>query len=155
MAVTRAILLEHLRNHGRIGEVVVLKKGFFRYLNRLNKAIPATKENVAKIEERKKAWENANNEKRDAAQAMASAVTGLSPLVIRKEAGDTDNLYGSVSAHDVFAELQKAGIEMEKTGVHLANQIKTIGEVTVPIELHPDVIVDLIVKVERAVAIFK
>ena len=140
----KVILTEKITKLGNIGDTVEVKTGFARnYLLPNNKAIRFTKENVA-LFEAKKAELVARHEKAKAdAESKVDAVKNAKLHMIR-QAGDTGQLYGSVSSRDIARALKEiAGVNVESTQVLLGSPIKSVGAFDTKIALHPDVIVDV------------
>ncbi len=138
----KVILTEKITKLGNIGDTVEVKTGFARnYLLPNNKAMRWTRENVA-LFEAKKAELNARHEKaKAAAEANVDAVKNAKFYMIR-QAGDTGQLYGSVSSRDIARTLKEvANVSVESAQVLLGSPIKTIGAFDTKIALHPDVIV--------------
>ena len=138
----KVILTEKITKLGNIGDTVEVKTGFARnYLLPNNKAMRWTRENVA-LFEAKKAELNARHEKaKAAAEANVDAVKNAKFYMIR-QAGDTGQLYGSVSSRDIARTLKEvANVSVESAQVLLGSPIKTIGAFDTKIALHPDVVV--------------
>ena len=138
----KVILTEKITKLGNIGDTVEVKTGFARnYLLPNNKAMRWTRENVA-LFEAKKAELNARHEKaKAAAEANVDAVKNAKFYMIR-QAGDTGQLYGSVSSRDIARTLKEvAGVSVESAQVLLGSPIKTIGVFDTKIALHADVVV--------------
>ena len=140
----KVILTEKITKLGNIGDTVEVKTGYARnYLLPNNKAIRFTKENVA-LFEAKKAELVARHEKAKAdAESKVDAVKNAKLHMIR-QAGDTGQLYGSVSSRDIARALKEiAGVNVESAQVLLGSPIKSVGVFDTKIALHPDVIVDV------------
>ena len=140
----KVILTEKITKLGNIGDTVEVKTGFARnYLLPNNKAIRFTKENVA-LFEAKKAELVARHEKAKAdAESKVDAVKNAKLHMIR-QAGDTGQLYGSVSSRDIARALKEiADVSVESAQVMLGSPIKSVGAFDTKIALHPDVIVDV------------
>lgn len=138
----KVILTEKITKLGNIGDTVEVKTGFARnYLLPNNKAMRWTRENVA-LFEAKKAELVARQEKAKAqAESYVDAVKNAKFYMIR-QAGDTGQLYGSVSSRDIARTLKEvAGVSVESAQVLLGSPIKTIGAFDTKIALHADVIV--------------
>ncbi len=143
------ILLERVGKLGNMGEVVRVKNGFARnFLLPQNKALRATKENRERFEVMKGDLEVRNKELRGEAETAAKKVDGKSVIVIR-QAGESGNLYGSVSPRDIANALGEAGASVNRTQIVLNTPIKTIGMYKVPVALHPEVEVTVSVIVAR------
>ena len=146
----KVILTEKITKLGNIGDTVEVKTGYARnYLLPNNKAMRCTKENVA-LFEAKKAELVARHEKAKAtAESKVDAVKNAKLHMIR-QAGDTGQLYGSVSSRDIARALKEiAGVSVESAQVMLGSPIKSVGAFDTKIALHPDVIVDVTVYVAQ------
>ena len=147
----KVILTEKITKLGNIGDTVEVKTGFARnFLLPNNKAMRFTKENVA-LFEAKKAELVARHEKAKAdAQAHVDAVKNAKLHMIR-QAGDTGQLYGSVSSRDIAVALKEiAGVNVGSAQVMLGSPIKSVGVFDTKIALHPDVIVDVKIYVAQS-----
>ena len=147
----KVILTEKITKLGNIGDCVEVKTGFARnYLLPNNKAMRWTKENVA-LFEAKKAEIVARHEKaKKTAESKVDAVKNAKLYMIR-QAGDTGQLYGSVSSRDIARELKEvAGVAVESAQVMLGAPIKSVGVFDTKIALHPDVIVDVKIYVAQS-----
>jgi large subunit ribosomal protein L9 len=146
----KVILTEKITKLGNIGDTVEVKTGFARnYLLPNNKAMRWTRENVA-LFEAKKAELVARQEKAKAqAESYVDAVKNAKFYMIR-QAGDTGQLYGSVSSRDIARTLKEiANVSVESSQVLLGSPIKTIGVFDTKIALHADVIVPVKVYVAQ------
>ena len=118
------ILLERIENLGQMGDVVRVKPGYARnYLLPQKKAVRATDENRKRFEEQRSQLEATNLERRSEAEAVAVKLDGLAVLLIR-QAGESGQLYGSVSARDVAEAVSAAGFTLERQQVRLHQPIK-------------------------------
>jgi large subunit ribosomal protein L9 len=141
------ILLERVDKLGAMGDVVNVKPGFARnYLLPQEKALRATKANLARFEAEREYLEARNAENRDKAVDAGKGVDGSSVIVIRN-AGDTGQLYGSVSARDIAESLEDKGVK--RNMVVLEQPIKALGLHEVKVRLHPEVTVSVTVNVAR------
>lgn len=143
------ILLERIENLGQMGDVVAVKPGYARnYLLPKNKALRATKDNLAEFETRRTQLEAVNLERRTEAEAVAGKMEGLSVVLIR-QAGDNGQLYGSANARDIATSISEAGFSVARGQVQLDRPIKALGLHTVRVVLHPEVSVDVVANVAR------
>ncbi|MEP3891487.1 MAG: 50S ribosomal protein L9 [Hellea sp.] len=141
------ILLERIEKLGVMGDVVNVKPGFARnFLLPQEKALRATKANLARFEAEREYLEQRNAENRDNAIDAGKGVDGTKVIVIRN-AGDTGQLYGSVSARDIAEELESKGVK--RNMVVLEQPIKALGLHDVKVRLHPEVTVSVTVNVAR------
>lgn len=146
----KVILTEKITKLGNIGDTVEVKTGFARnYLLPNNKAMRYTRENIALFEAKKAEIVARHENAKKAAESKVDAVKNAKLHMIR-QAGDTGQLYGSVSSRDIARALKEiAGVNVESSQVMLGSPIKTIGAFDTKIALHPDVIVDVKVYVAQ------
>lgn len=135
------ILLEKMRNLGALGEKVRVKSGFARnFLIPQGKAVYATKDNLAKFEQRRAELEKAAAEKHKDAIARQAKINAIGAVTISAKAGDEGKLFGSIGTRDIVEAIRKAGIEVEKREVRLAEgTLRNTGEYEVNIDLEGDV----------------
>ncbi|MFZ5608686.1 MAG: 50S ribosomal protein L9 [Pseudomonadota bacterium] len=146
----QVILLERVEKLGQMGDEVKVRPGFARnFLLPQGKALRATKENRAYFESRRKDIEADNLARRSEAEQVAATVEGRSVVMLR-QAGDTGQLYGSVSTRDVAAALAADGIGVRRNQILLDRPIKTLGVHPVRVALHPEVVVSVSVNVARS-----
>lgn len=144
------ILLERVEKLGAIGDVVRVKDGFARnYLLPRKKALRANDANRKLFEANRARIEEENAHRRSDAEKSAKGVDGKTVQLIR-QASNTGQLYGSVSARDVVDALEADGAKVTKSQVVLDRPIKTIGMHEVKIALHPEVAVTVKVNVARS-----
>ena len=142
------ILLERVEKLGGMGDVVNVKPGFARnFLLPQQKALRATKANRARFEAEREYLEKRTEETRAAAATSGEGLDGSSYVIIRK-AGETGQLYGSVSARDVVEAME--GGDVKRNMVNLEQPIKALGLHNVTIKLHPEVSITVIVNVARS-----
>lgn len=143
------ILLERIGRLGQMGDVVKVKDGYARnFLLPQGKALRATKENRSRFEKDRAQLEAHNLELKREAEAVAVKLEGKSFVVLR-QAGDSGQLYGSVSTRDVAELVTAGGFTLERRQVLLDKPIKTLGLNEVRIGLHPEVTVKVTVNVAR------
>jgi large subunit ribosomal protein L9 len=144
------ILLERVDKLGQMGQVVKVKPGFARnYLLPQKKALRATKENLAYFEKQRAQLEAQNLERRSEAEQVAAKMNGLTVVVIR-QAGESGQLYGSVTARDIADAVTAAGYTVTRGQVVLDRPIKTLGMHKDRIVLHPEVSVEITVNVAQS-----
>lgn len=138
----KVILTEKITKLGNIGDTVEVKTGFARnYLLPNNKAMRWTRENVALFEAKKAELVARQEKAKVQAESYVDAVKNAKFYMIR-QAGDTGQLYGSVSSRDIARTLKEiANVAIESSQVLLGSPIKTIGVFDTKIALHADVIV--------------
>ena len=146
----KVILLERIGKHGHIGDEVSVKDGFARnFLLPTGRALRATEANRKRFERDRADIEKRNQERRETAAGIAQGLNGKSVIIIR-QAGETGQLYGSVSSRDVADALNADGFTVARSQVDLANPIKTVGVHEVPLHLHAEVAVSITVNVARS-----
>jgi large subunit ribosomal protein L9 len=127
------ILREHVDHLGRRGDIVKL-------------ALAVTENNKRQIEREKKVAEVREAEERSQAEALGQRLTQLEVEIARR-VGENDALYGSVTSADIAHALQAKGFEIDKRKIQLADPIKALGQVQVPVRVHRDVTAQITVKV--------
>lgn len=146
------ILLQRIEKLGQMGDVVKVKPGYARnYLLPKKKALRATPENKARFEKQRAQLEAANLEHRAEAEKIAPKADNLSIVLVR-QAGETGQLYGSVSGRDIAVAVTAAGFHVERQQINLDRPIKTVGIHTIRVDLHPEVSVKVKVNVARSEA---
>ena len=140
------ILRDHVENVGRRGEVVKVANGYARnFLLPRKLALPATPGNLKQVERERVKMDMKEAEEKGGAQAIANRMSGVE-VVISRRVGETEVLYGSVTTADISEALSKLGFETDKRKLGLREPIKKLGEYTVPLKLHREVVVQLPVK---------
>ena len=141
------ILREHVDNLGRRGELVKVADGYARnYLLPRKLALLATEGNKKVIEREKVKFDANEAEEQKVAQAIADRLANVE-IEIARRVGETDALFGSVTNADIAEVLAAKGFDLDRRKLQLHEPIKKLGEFTVPVKLHRDVIVNLKVKV--------
>jgi large subunit ribosomal protein L9 len=144
------ILLERIERLGQMGQVVKVRPGFARnFLLPQKKALRATKANLEVFEKQRSELEAKNAAERGKAEALAARMADIK-LVIVRQASETAQLYGSVSARDVADAALEAGHKIERTQVQIDKPIKALGLFPVKIRLHPEVTVTVTANVARS-----
>ena len=144
------ILLERISRLGQMGETVKVKDGFARnFLLPQGKALRANEANKKKFEGQRAQLEARNLERKSEATQVAEKLDGKSFIVVRS-AGETGQLYGSVSTRDIADLLIAEGFTVNRNQIELNQPIKTIGLSNVVIALHPEVEVTVTLNVARS-----
>lgn len=144
------ILLERIAKLGQMGDIVSVKPGYARnFLLPQGKALRANDANKARFEADRADLEARNAERKSEAEKIKSDLDGNTYVMIRS-AGQTGQLYGSVSTRDVAATLDDAGFKVGRNQVDLTNPIKVIGLHELVINLHPEVESSIIINVARS-----
>ena len=145
--MVEVILLERIERLGQMGDVVRVKPGFARnFLLPQKKALRATKENLKSFEERKAHLVAENLKQREEAQKVAAKMPDVRISIVR-QAGESGQLYGSVSARDIADSLTADGYQVNRSQVIVDRPIKTAGVHSVRVSLHPEVQITVTVSV--------
>ena len=144
----QVILLDKVVNLGDLGEIVKVKDGYARnFLIPTGRARRATEANKAEFEAKRVELEKAAAAKLTEAQGQGEKLSGTT-LKLTQKAGVDGRLFGSVTNFDIAEELNKQGYKVSKAQVRMPNgPIKTVGDSTVSVALHTDVVVDINVTV--------
>jgi large subunit ribosomal protein L9 len=143
------ILREHVEHLGKRGEIVKVADGYARnYLLPRKLALPATGGNRKHVERERKIMEAREAEEKSGAEAIAARLATVD-IAIQRRVGDTEQLYGSVTAADIADYLKAKGFEIDRRKLILPESIKSLGEFTVPLKLHREVTVPLKVRVVK------
>ncbi len=133
------ILLERVENLGQMGEVVKVRPGFARnFLLPQKKALRATKENRTYFDKQRAQLEAQNLKRKGEAEQVSAKLEGTHVVIIR-QAGESGQLYGSVSARDIADAVTAAGFTIARSQVVLDRPIKSLGLHKTRIILHPEV----------------
>ena len=144
------ILLERVAKLGQMGDTVRVKDGYARNcLLPGGKALRATEGNKKRFEGQKAQLEARNLEMKKEASAVAEKLDGQSFVIIR-QAGETGQLYGSVSTRDVAEAITAGGFTAHRNQVVMTAPIKALGLHTLPVQLHPEVEAKVTVNVARS-----
>jgi large subunit ribosomal protein L9 len=143
------ILLERVARLGQMGDTVKVKDGFGRnFLLPKGKALRANAVNKAKFEGQRAQLEARNLERKSEAEHVAETLDGKSFVAVRS-AGETGQLYGSVSTRDIADLLTAEGFSINRNQIELNHPIKTIGLTNVAVSLHPEVEVTITLNIAR------
>lgn len=146
----QVVLLERVAKLGQMGDVVNVKDGYARnFLLPRKKALRATPENMAHFESQKAQLEARNLEMKKEAEQVAGKLDGESFVIIR-QAGESGQLYGSVSARDIATAISDGGVTVERSQISMQRPIKTLGLHDERVVLHPEVSVGVVINVARS-----
>jgi large subunit ribosomal protein L9 len=146
----KVILLERVERLGVLGDVVTVKDGFARnFLLPRSKALRANAANLKVFEGQRAEIEHRNANAREAASKAGEGLDGTSYILIR-QAGETGQLYGSVSGRDVADIVNEAGGKVDRAMVILDKPIKTLGVHEVKLKLHAEVTVTVKINIARS-----
>ena len=141
------ILRDHVDNLGRRGDIVKVAEGYARnFLLPRKLALAVTESNKRQIERERKVAEARDAEEKGQAEALAQRMAQIEVEIARR-VGENETLYGSVTSADVAHALQTKGFDIDKRKIQLADPIKAIGESSVAVKIHRDVVAQIRVKV--------
>jgi large subunit ribosomal protein L9 len=144
------ILLERVEKLGQMGQIVKVRPGYARnFLLPRKKALRATKDNLAYFETRRAQLEASNLSRKSDAGAVGEKLQGLHVVLIR-QAGESGQLYGSVSARDIAEAVTAAGFTVDKRQIVLDRPIKNLGLHALRVMLHPEVSVSVTANVAQS-----
>jgi len=144
------ILQEDVDKLGHRGQVVEVAEGYARnYLLPRKLALPVSAGNLKQVEQIKRALAKREATEREGAQKQAELLAGL-VVEFARNAGENDQMFGSVTAADISASLAAQGYTVDKRKLHLDQPIKTLGEFDVPAKLHREVTASIKVIVKKA-----
>ncbi len=143
------ILKQVVEKLGEEGDRVNVANGYARnYLLPKGLAVKATKQNIAILQHEKNVIEQQKKKEIKGAQKIANKIRSLS-CVFKRQAGEQDKLFGSVTSQDIADFLHEREVQIDRRQIQLEEPIKTLGTQRVPIKLHPEVTVELKIKVQK------
>lgn len=143
------ILKQAVEKVGEAGELVKVSNGYARnYLLPKKMAVQATKQNVAVLKHERQQIELKKLRELKQAEKLGNKIRSMS-CVLKRQAGEQDKLFGSVTSMDIADYLKEQGVEIDRRTIQLEEPIRTLGTQKVPIQLHPDVNVELKVKIQK------
>ena len=146
----QVILREDIDNLGKIGDLVKVKEGYARnFLVPKKKAIEATPHNLRAMDHAKKMVADRIRTLKKEAAADADKIKSLA-ITIKAKVGEEGKLFGSVTSMDIAEAMKAQGVAIDKRKIVLEEPIKRVGDFTVQVKLHSDVLADLKVSVVAA-----
>ena len=143
----QVILREDIDNLGKIGDLVKVADGYARNcLVPAKKAIEATPKNLRAMDHARKMVSDRVRTLKKAAAADADKIKSLS-IIIKAKTGEEGKLFGAVTSMDIAEAMQAQGVAIDKRKISLEEPIKRLGDYTVSVKLHTDVVIDLKVSV--------
>lgn len=147
----QVILLERIGRLGQMGDIVKVRDGYARnFLLPKGKALRATKANLSYFETQRAQLEAQNLELKSEADSVAAKLEGESFVALR-QASEGGQLYGSVSTRDIAEIITEGGFSVTRGQIGLDRPIKTLGQHSVRIVLHPEVAVPVMINVARTI----
>ena len=142
------ILKQTIEKLGGEGDRVNVANGYARnFLLPKGLAVKATKENIEMLNREKEIFEQRHNKELQKAEKVANKIRSLS-YVLTRQSSDKKKLFGSVTSNDITKFLQEQGLEIDRKDIQLEEPLKTLGTHRVPIKVHPEVTVELKVKIQ-------
>lgn len=139
----KVILKEEVPGLGPAGDIVEVASGYGRnYLIPHGLAVEATERQRRILMHQKKLIADRMNKARKSAEELAERIRSIS-CTVQKRVGESDKLFGSVTAHEIAEYLRHQGVEVDRRKVLLDEPIKTAGQHVIPIKLHPEVTAEL------------
>jgi large subunit ribosomal protein L9 len=146
----KVILLEQVEKLGRPGDQVEVADGYARnFLIPKRKAVAATPAHLKSLDHLLRQNKGQEDRLRHEAGAMAARIAEAS-CMIKRQAGEHEKLFGSVTNQDIAAALGARGLDVDRRKILLQEPIKVLGSYTIPIRLHPEVVAELRLTVERS-----
>lgn len=146
----RVVLQQDVDNLGAGGEIVAVRPGYARnYLIPRGLAMPATKGNLARVEDLKRQAAARAAEALEAAKQLKLKLEAIS-VKLERAVGEESKMYGSVTAKDIEAAYAALGLEIDRRKIALPDPIKELGLSEVTVKLHHDVTATLRVEVIKA-----
>jgi large subunit ribosomal protein L9 len=143
----KIILKDDVKSIGSMGHIVDVADGFARnYLVPRGLAVEANVKNIRALEHEKKVIQEKAKKIKISAQDFSEKISDMT-LVIKAKAGEEGKLFGSVTTMDIAEEMKNQGIEIDKKKISMDEPIKRIGEHTVNIRLHPEIVTHVKVQV--------
>lgn len=142
MANAELLLIKPVENLGNEGDTITVKAGYARnYLLPQGAAIPVNRSNRKQIEALKRRSEERRAAELDAAKGRAERLEKIS-IAFAVQTGPGGRMFGSITAQDVLNRLEEEGLSLEKRQLNLQQAVKTLGQHTIKVKLHPEVVVD-------------
>ena len=149
----KVILKTEVENLGSFGDQVKVALGYARnYLIPKGIAVEATPGNISQFNAEKEAYMKKAQQRKEGAEKLKAEIEAAT-LSFTRKAADDDKLFGSVTVHDIESELAAKGFKIERKHIHLAEAIKSAGQFTVEVKLHPEVVAEVRVEVAKEAAV--
>jgi len=146
----QVILQDNIENLGKVGDIVKVKPGYARnFLIPRGLAAEASTRNVSQLEHQKRAAEAKKGKIKADAEKLAKSFEAAK-LVLSRQVGEEDKLFGSVTTMDIEAGLRALGLPVDRKAINLPEPIKTLGLHEVSIKVHPEVVAKVRVNVTKA-----
>ena len=143
----KVILKDDVKNVGNMGDIVKVSDGYARnYLVPRGLAVEASSKNIKSVEHQKRIIQEKAKKIKMSAQELADRISKVT-LVLKANAGEEGKLFGSVTTMDIADALKNEGFEVDKKKISLDEPIKRLGEHTVSVKIHPEIVTNVTVQV--------
>ena len=150
MAAIQVILQENIENLGKVGDIVKVKPGYARnFLIPRGMAAQADARNVSRLEHQKRSAEARKGKIKAEAEKLAKSFESAK-IVLPRQVGEEDKLFGSVTSMDIEEALRAQGVKVDRKQISLPEPIKTLGLHEITIKVHPEVVAKVRVNVTKA-----
>lgn len=143
----QCVLTKPLRGKGGIGEVVSVKRGYARYLERFDKATRATKEVLETLYIKKEEWSKMDEIHNQAAEITLAKLAKFEKIILNKRVSHASTLYSSVKQDEIIKFFESHDIKLSKDNIKIDRVIKTLGEHFIMINVYGNYVHNLIVEV--------
>ena len=147
----QVILLENIKNLGKIGDILDVKRGYARnFLVKNKKALYASKKNIEDVNKKKDELNNKDLEIKKKAKKVFEVLNNLT-LVVKKLVTENNELYGSVKPTEISKLInEEKKIEIKPSQIDLTNEIKAVGKFKAIINLHSEIQANILIQVEKS-----
>ncbi len=146
----KVILIENVPSLGKAGDIVLVAEGYGRnFLIPKKVALEATPANLRHLDQQKETFLQRATKEKQTSEALAARIEQVS-CTLSRPAGESEKLFGSVTAQDLQKYLQEQGISLDRRKIHMPSPIKTLGSYTVSLKLHPEVTAQMKITVVAA-----
>lgn len=144
----KVILKDEVKGLGHRGDVVTVSPGYARnFLLPKDLALLATEGNTKLLDQEKRRYDARMAKEQQQAEAIARSIEGLA-IVVKKKAGESETLFGQVTAAELADALKAKGVTIDKRRIEIQEPIKRLGKHTIHVKLHRDVTVELAIEVQ-------
>lgn len=143
----QCVLTSPIRGKGGIGDVVNIKRGYAKYLERFNKATRATKEVLENIEAKKIEWKSVESTKEKQALEIVNKLKAFPKITMFKRVSHAETLYSAVKPDEIITFFEEKGIKLKKEQIKIDRIIKTLGEHEVVLNVYGEYVHNLIVEI--------
>jgi large subunit ribosomal protein L9 len=137
------ILKENVDTLGSIGDNVRVSAGYARnFLFPKKLAVQADEKNTNQVEHQKRALKNKLAKVKAEKEGVKTQLEALS-VVIRKKAGESQKLFGSITSQDIADAISQKGVQVDKRQIEIGGALKKLGSFKVPVRLMEGVVAEV------------